>query len=339
MIEIKIPHNLSINNALEFCNELWQMEDSNEYQFDFDALGMVEPFTMLYVANEIKRFRKSKPQSKFLAKNHDHKTYAAHMGFFRAFGVKFGNEPGQACGSSTYLPLTILKVADLKEEASESYSHVGDIIEEKSKEIAKLLTRQSSGDLVDTLTFSIREIIRNVVEHSNSEIIEYCAQYWPSKKLVEVAILDTGDGIKKGLSSNPYLTINNERDALHFALLPGISGKMYKGVKKDKYNDWQNSGFGLYMTSRICRNGGDFFIASNDKSILLDSTGKKDLSCNYKGTALRLRFNTKNINEFSNYREMLAQYKIEGYEASKQFSGKDAIEPSIASTMLLRDFK
>ncbi|MDO6684082.1 MULTISPECIES: hypothetical protein [unclassified Agarivorans] len=336
MLQVKIPQNLSLRNALNFCNRLWDLEHSDEYAFDFANLGLVEPFTMAYVANELKRFRKTKPESKFTALNHKNKSYAAHMGFFRAFGLKFGNEPGEAAGSSTYLPLTILNVADLQQEAADSYDHVGNIIEAKSEQIAKILTRQNNGDLVDTLTFSIREILRNVVEHSESEIIEYCAQYWPSKSLVELAILDTGNGIMHGLSTNPFLNISDERDALHLAMLPGVSGKMYKGVKKRKHDEWQNSGFGLYMTSRICRNGGDFFIASNDKSIFLDRTSKNDLECKYKGTALRLRIDTSKI---CSYSEMLAQYRNEGYEAAKKFSGKDAIEPSIASTMLARDFQ
>lgn len=336
MIEVKVPQNLSLTNALDFCNRLWNIEHAEEYEFDFVNLGHIEPFTMAYVANELKRFRNTKPESRFRAKNHENKSYAAHMGFFKAFGLNFGNEPGEALGSSTYLPLTMWNVSDLEEEAINSYSHIGNIIESRSENIAQLLTRRQSGDLVDTLTFSIREIIRNVIEHSGSPIIEYCAQYWPTKDLVEVSILDTGNGIKQGLSTNPYLTLNDERDALHLALLPGVSGKMYKGVKKRKYNEWQNSGFGLYMTSRICRNGGDFFIASNNKSLLLDGKSKQDLECNYKGTALRLRIDTSRITTYST---MLARFKEEGFAAAKKFSGVDAIEPSIASTMLARDFR
>ncbi|WP_204807545.1 hypothetical protein [Aeromonas veronii] len=336
MITVKIPQNLSLKNALNFCNRLWDLKHSEEYMFDFINLGLVEPFTMAYVANEMKRFRETKPESKFSACNHQSKSYAAHMGFFRAFGLKFGNEPGEASGSSTYLPLTILQVKELQEEANIAYDHVGNIIESKSERIARILTRQESGDLVDTLTFSIREILRNVVEHSGSEIIEYCAQYWPSKNLVEFAVLDTGHGIMHGLSANPFLNMKDERDALHLALLPGVSGKMYKGVKRRKNDEWQNSGFGLYMTSRICRNGGDFFIASNDRSVFLDSRSKKDLECRYKGVALRLRINTSNI---STYSDMLARYRDEGFAAAKKFSGQDAIEPSVASTMLARDFQ
>lgn len=336
MIEVKIPQNLSLTNALNFCNRLWDLEHSDKYAFNFVNLKFIEPFTMAYVANELKRFRKTKSESEFVALNHQDNTYAAHMGFFRAFGLNWGNEPGQASGSSTYLPLTILKVAELQREAADSYDHVGNIIEAKSERIARILTRQENGNLVDTLTFSIREIIRNIVEHSDSEVIEYCAQYWPTKNLVELAILDTGNGIMKGLSTNPYLKIKDEREALHLAMLPGVSGKMYKGVKKRRDDEWQNSGFGLYMTSRICRNGGDFFIVSNDKSIFLDSKSKRDIECKYKGTALRLRIDTSRIYTYS---DMLAQYRKEGFETAKNFSGKDAIEPSIASTMLARDFK
>ncbi|EPU1007292.1 hypothetical protein ACVUMT_003479, partial [Vibrio cholerae] len=127
MIKVKIPQDLSLNNALNFCNLLWDLEHSNEYTFDFANLRLVEPFTMAYVANELKRFRETKPQSKFTALNHKEKSYAAHMGFFRAFGLKFGNEPGEAVGSNTYLPLTILNVAELQKEAAESYDHVGNV--------------------------------------------------------------------------------------------------------------------------------------------------------------------------------------------------------------------
>ncbi|MEZ9472163.1 hypothetical protein AB4211_17675 [Vibrio lentus] len=120
------------------------------------------------------------------------------------------------------------------------------------------------------------------------------------------------------------------------SLLPGISGKMYKGVKKRKYDEWQNSGFGLYMTSRICRNGGDFFIVSNNSSILLTPDTKTQHESNYHGTALRMRIDTSRIGDYS---EMLARYRDQGYAAAKRFSGENAIEPSVASTMLARDFQ
>ena len=291
---------------------------------------------MAYVANEMKRFRQSKAAVLFTALNYKDHTYAAHMGFFQAFGLTHGNTPGQASGSSTYIPLTLLNVAAIQQEAAQRSVNPGDIIEEKASQIAQLLIRQPEGNLVDTLTFSIREIMRNVVEHSGSEFIEYCGQYWPSQNMVEVAILDVGHGVRFGLRNNPYLNIASDRDALHLALLPGISGKMYRGVKKRPNDAWQNSGFGLYMTSRICRAGGSFFIASDGAGLLLDHTGKHDRLTSYQGTALRLRFKTQTL---TNYDEMLARFRREGFAAAKQFSGDQAVEPSIASTMLARDFQ
>ncbi len=291
---------------------------------------------MAYVANELRRYRQSKSTARFTAINYKQHTYPAHMGFFQAFGLKHGNEPGQANGSSTYIPLTILNVATIEQEAAQRYLNPGDVIEEKALHIAQLLVMQTEGSLVDTLTFSIREIMRNVVEHSGSEFIEYCGQYWPTQNLVEVAILDIGSGVCESLRSNPYLNIASDRDALHLALLPGVSGKMYRGIKKRPNDAWQNSGFGLYMTSRICRAGGSFFIASNNAGIMLDTAGKHDRVTSYQGTALRLRFNTQQL---TNHDELLAKFRQEGYSAARQFSGDQAIEPSMASTMLARDFQ
>ncbi len=170
-MQIKVPCRLSLEYALDFCNNLWKLDHSDEYNFDFKHLNFIEPFTMAYVANEMKRFRKTKPNSKFTASNHEDKSYAAHMGL--AFGLNYGKDPGEATGNSRYLPLTMLSINELQNEAYDAYDDIGNIIESKSRSIAELLTQENNGELVDVLTYSIREIFRNVVEHSDSEIIEY----------------------------------------------------------------------------------------------------------------------------------------------------------------------
>lgn len=58
MIEVKIPQNLSLTNALNFCNRLWDLEHSDKYAFNFVNLKFIEPFTMAYVANELKDLEK-----------------------------------------------------------------------------------------------------------------------------------------------------------------------------------------------------------------------------------------------------------------------------------------
>jgi hypothetical protein len=336
MSKIILPQNLSLLNAINFCNRLWNGVSGDEIIFDCIRLRHVEPFTMAYVSAEISRFLRLHPNVSVDFKNYKHHTFAAHMGFFKAAGLNHGNEPGQAKGSSTYIPLTILRVHDLESEAASSGRAVGDVIEVESTRLAKILTQTDSGELVDTVAFSLREIMRNVVEHSGSEVLEFCAQYWPSKRKVEIVVLDSGVGIQTTLSRNPFLQVKSDRDAIHLALMPAVSGKTYKGVKRKANDVWQNSGFGLYMTNRLCRNGGSFFVCSGSAGLILSDKGKTDLKTSFSGTAIRLVLNTTSIAGLSS---SLERYRKEGFAIAKKFDPSNPIEPSIASTMLFRDFK
>ena len=335
-IAIKVPL-LTLDNAISFSSELFQLPDSEEYVFDFSNMDWVEPFGMLYLSSQISKYRRLKNSSKFYAINHAHCDYAGHMGFFKTFGLSFGKQQGEARGSWNYIPITSVKVDNLINGANQNWEHIGETIERRSHRLACVLTRQPSGNLVDTLKYSFCEIIRNIVEHSNSGFINYCAQYWPSQNIVEVSILDTGIGIRQSLSGNPFLkNINSDKEALHKSLLPGISGKMYKGKKVQPHNHWQNAGFGLYMTSRLCRNSGSFFICSGDAGILLIGKTKTLYNTNFSGTVLRLTLNTQSIDYLST---SLAKFSREGQEFAKMLKGVGNISASAASLMLTEDFK
>ena len=334
-LRVRVPQNLSLRETLNFCGRLWALHEAEEITFDFARMGRVEPFTMTLLAAELKRFRASRPHTRFRAENHRENTYPAHMGFFQAFGLHHGNRPGEAAGSANYLPLTYLDVEAIRTQAAEAYEHIGDALDRESGQLARVLTREEGGALVDTLTFSMREILRNVVEHSSSPQLAYCAQYWPTRNRVEIAVLDTGMGVRTSLSANPHLTIDSDRTAVQLALMPSISGKTYRGVRRRANDHWQNSGYGLYMTSRLCRNGGDFFIASGSSGILLQQGSKTDYACDIPGTALRLVLDTRRIGDLH---PRLENFRTEGYAIAQRNAGPDALSPSSASTMLARDF-
>ena len=306
----------------------------DEYILDFEALEWVEPFGMLWVSGEIQRH--SNQGTRFLAKNFTVNSYAAHMGFFQALGMNYGKLPGEVTGNLNYVPITILKVDELTKEARQQFKEIGKIVEKRSEQLSKLLTRQEKGDLVDMLTYAFQEIIRNVIEHSRSKTIQYCAQYWPTKQLVEIAILDTGVGIKASLSENPYLCVESDREALNLSLMPGISGKTYKGKPVDPYDVWQNSGFGLYITSRLCGNGGSFFICSGNTGLLLDDSGRTYFTASFQGTALRLQLRTSRTETL---KQSLKSFLKEGDEIAKSYSGNNRLTASKASRMLSADFE
>ncbi|HNU67250.1 MAG TPA: hypothetical protein PKL42_08995 [Methylotenera sp.] len=332
---VYLPDSLTLENTIRFSNHLHDLPEADEYIFDFDALNWIEPFSLLLLSSEIQRCRDKVQQKRFSAVNHKTKTYAGHMGFFKAFGCDFGKKPSEAVGNSRYIPITIYDSAEIQKAAYESSEAVGQFIENIAANISHVLLRTYDGELFDTFTYSIREIIRNVIEHSNSGQFGFCAQYWPNKNQVELALLDRGIGIKKGLSSNPHLNINSDHEALNLALMPGVSGKAFKGSKQNKDDNWANSGFGLYMTSRLCREGGSFYIASGNTSLMLSEQNKDYMDTPFQGTALRLILNTNRIKSLN---KMLEQYRGEAEKIKSHFSAEN-FSASTASRMLTKDFK
>lgn len=180
--------------------------------------------------------------------------------------------------------------------------------------------------------------MRNVLEHSQSRSIEYCAQFWPTYNKVEIAIIDNGIGLKQSLSANPFIQVQCDSDAIQQALMPAISSKNFKGARIDRNDPWHNSGFGLYMISRICRLGGSFLICSGDHGIALNENGKQHINLGHqvKGTAVRMVLNTSKLTDLS---QMLAKFRDEGYEIAKEIKGVGMYTASAASQMLSRDFE
>ncbi len=335
-LTIKIPSVLDLPSALKLSVELAEIEDASVIRADFKGVGLVEPFAMLMVSSELQRAALRNQVQKFECVNHQSMSYASRMGFFQALGHPSTHRPGKKDGGSRHLPVNILDCESLREEANSEYTEVGNVVEAKSKHLATLLCGADSGDIFETLSYSLREIMRNVVEHSESKQLGICAQYWPTKHKVEVAIIDRGVGLRKTLSRNPHLDVNSDRSALNYALMPAVSGKAFKGARK-QHGPWANSGFGLYMTSRICRNGGNFFIASGGYGMLLTKAkeGKSYFPCSYEGTAVRLVIRTDQITSLA---DSLRQYRDEGFEIQKKYRELVQINPSAASLMLSEDF-
>lgn len=184
---------------------LRDLPDAAEYEFHSGGERWFPPFSMLLLSALLRQFCANRPDARRRAREHENHSYAAHFGFFRSFGLQHGNAPGEAPGSSRYVPITELDVEEIRQEAFDSFQEVGDVIEGKAAELAGILTRHQSGELQDTLSYSIREIMRNVVEHSGSDKIHLCAQYWPQRHEVEVGIVDDGIGIHRALTGNLLL--------------------------------------------------------------------------------------------------------------------------------------
>lgn len=334
-IEIKLPQTLGVYEALALSEHLAGLPQAKTYAFNFGAWKFGEPFGLLVASDVIDRFRDAHPSSQFRATGYEHCGYAGHMGFFRRFGMKFGKAPGEAAGSDTYLPIDFIDCEQLRQQAANAYAEVGEFIDAWSKRLAGLLLQSDVGVLFDTVQYALREVVRNVVEHSESTSFGYCGQYWPSKNHVQIALIDRGVGLKATLGTNPRLEVKSDRDAVQIALMPGVSRKGVLPQSRAAQDPWANSGFGLYMTSRLCGEGGRFVLLSGSAAVELKNSLKHLHSGVFPGTALQLELNLDKVESLS---PRLLRFRNEGIETARSFFKYDQIAASLASTMLSRNF-
>lgn len=329
IMRILVPGNLDFYDSLLFCSILENTSPDKEYQFDFRNLGTVEPFGMLIVGAKLRQFVETHPDSIRQALNYEKATYATHMGFFRSFGMKHGKELGTVQGNENFIPITKIDVQDLREEARKNVEHIIETTEKKAESMAEVLARGET-KLIEYLTYSIREIMRNIVEHSEAKSIWISGQYWPTKDIVEIAIIDEGVGIQSSLRNNPYLSIKNDEDALLLSVEPGISGKAFGKMRGQ--DDWANSGYGLYMTSSICQNGGSFAICSNSRALIFNNEKHKMVETSFRGTAIRMRLKASMVGDLS---KKLEELSIEGGKRARDNSKSAIISASKISRILV----
>ena len=189
---VKVP-NLLLHDALKFCLEFDNYNWDDENEFDFSAVRNCDPFPMLVVAQKIREQRILHKSAKCSGKNTNN-DYANHMRFYRFVGMDKGQPMDLNYGNQNYQPISDLCLADLIKESRDKSVPVGEIITNTSRKLAGVIS-QGDNKMKETMTFCLREIIRNIPEHSWSSNGWYCAQYWPSYDLVELAIIDDGRGI------------------------------------------------------------------------------------------------------------------------------------------------
>lgn len=264
-------------------------------------------------------------------------SYAANMGFFDFCGLPV--EHHTANGGENYLPITMWDVEEIKAAADDAGLSIGAYVNIKVGRLAYLVTRTSSGNLFDLVKYCFREIIRNTVEHGNGSKIYISGQYWPSEHAVEICIADDGIGLRAGLAENPqYKGINSDSSAIRLAILPSVSGKRTYTAEDEIGDDsegdeWQNSGFGLYITSQLARRSGFFLLGSGEAYHQLAGSNKSEGDFCLPGTFVGLRFNVQALARTAMEVESIAR-KGESFAKRHLTSGIDVMA-SAASKFLV----
>lgn len=330
-IQIVAPKNMGFHEGIKFANEIRQLSGSRRYELSFHKTKWFEPFAMMVVATEIQNLRK-KPKTYVNVigdKSSEAYKYASYMGFLSHSGVSHLLRKVQLNGSNTHLPIKKEDCQSIVNAAKRTATAVGLQAQRVARDASKVVI-QNEGSLRKTVEFTLTEVIRNVIEHSNSPSFSYCAQYWSAKNKVELCILDEGIGIPKSLAGNKRIEIRNDYDALRLSLLPGLSCAEYF---IDTDDVWSNSGFGLYMTSRLWGEKGSFFVASGDASLLYDRKPRK-FDWSFSGTAIRLVLDVGSQEELKAHLEYI---RNEGQSKAKEIAAKlgEAPGASLRASVLI----
>jgi hypothetical protein len=225
-------------------------------------------------------------------------SYLGHMGFFKSMGIPVGKRPGESPGSSTYIPITVLDIADLegahRSKLLETYDEppIGSLVDVEAMKLAKLVTQDLRPKINRPMGYCFREIIRNVFEHSGEKRCAIYAQRW-ANGFIEVAIVDRGKGIRNSLEGKQR--VENDRDALMTAMTAGVSGSA-----KTPDGQWGNSGFGLFVLSELGKALGSFSLCSGNTSALA-SEGAVVFAkhhASFWGTAVGLKIRQLSPNQF-----------------------------------------
>lgn len=179
-------------------------------------------------------------------------SYANAMALWQALGL---NPPViiRSHPTGRYHPITSLKEPNEIETVSESL-------------ILFFKGVCSDDKTLNAVRTMLKELIDNCFSHSalqdgKSGVI--CAQVWPGGRKAQVAISDSGVGIRQSLTGNPdYIGKLTTLNSCEFATQYGVTGKPANG----------HSGYGLALARGLLeQNRGSLFVRSADECFILAS--------------------------------------------------------------------
>lgn len=115
----------------------------------------------------------------------------------------------------------------------------------------------------DAIKYTIGELVRNVLEHADSDkgaIV--AAQYSQEQGVIRLGICDTGIGIKGSMQSVWSSHSQTDLDAIKWALVPGVSG-----TTRREGGTAENAGAGLFFVKSISMVTRSYFVVYSGRGV------------------------------------------------------------------------
>ncbi|MGE7946459.1 hypothetical protein [Lysinibacillus sp. NPDC093688] len=314
IVKMKYDNMLKLTNYLREKNYFQREEE--DIQITFNDLEFIEPagaVLLLTTMDRIKKLEYDYTIEPIDGLTQDAISYGTNMGIFQKLGVS--SAPSFKSGG-TYLAPTKIVLDELYEKLSISNITVEEYFEQIAEKIVgkALDIAESSMEVNELFVYVVREIIRNIFDHSGSTHFYYALQCYRNTSKVEVVIADVGVGFKATVPfdvEEKWFDKDTDENAIKKALIPGLSAHTNHAYAPE---DYKNSGYGLALVSRIIqKTGGLFSIASGLKSITFTSNSTATSDCDVNGTVIRMRINLDKLSDIS-FDELLKDAQKEAKE-------------------------
>lgn len=284
MITIQFPTRFERDTLQGFFEKLDQHLTDPEVCLDCSTLRYSYPTGMLVAGSKIRTWVRARHASNLrtlksgVNSSHAVHSYLSHLGFFDYILMGEGSAIGQASGTNTYLPITRIEKPDFNSSTQKLQEWYEKIIS-AVRGLAVVVSGTSSDSEENRLyNYALREIIRNVFEHSGATECYVCGQRWYNGK-VEIAVIDEGIGISQSLKKS--FSLQNDIEALRLAIKPGVSST--SNIEPTE-NIYDNSGFGLYVLTQLASNFGWYVLGSGSSRIVGYSKNSQEEKLNFQGT-------------------------------------------------------
>jgi hypothetical protein len=312
-MQLSIPKRLGASEASHFCRLLGQHMEAAELILNFTQLAFVVPQgTMCVFVGLVtvinKRIELGLRPVTILRSNPptDAYNYLANIDFFLHLnGTADIARPIKFPTNKRHIKLSCIEL-DRTAFLNNSLSFQQSLDEQATKFASFLLQRDADTDpAAQAVGWCLREAVRNVFEHAGVDKAYVTGQAWKTGN-VELSVGDAGKGILEALTSS-----HGPRDACHaleLAAQPGITD--YTGPETN--DRWQNSGFGLYMLSRIAGDFGSLTVVSSGAFLKTERGSPQSIvasSGSNLGTTLALSLDIPSDIYFTN---LVDKYAAEG---------------------------
>jgi len=301
MHRIKLPKYGYLYSCNELLDKFDLLDGCNDITVDFSDVEFYDMSSIVILLAKLHILVKKGLSVNI--ENHENSKafkYMQRMNFFKICGINISESFSRHAPAGRFIDITTIG-KNHRIDTGKLSEEVADCIAPDQKE----LFESGQTGFYDGISYSVSELINNVIQHSNSYGF-LGAQYYHNDDSTQIVVADIGIGIKQSFieSNSPHASqASTDPKAIELALKAEVSSKTH-GIYA--VGGAENAGVGLTLLKDIALNsGGIFLVISGDGCF--KNNNWITLKNSYQGTLVACSFKRSNLNKFD---ELLEDAKV-----------------------------